>query len=39
MKTDIEISQSADIKNIKEIAAKIGIIEDDLEKENIVLED
>ena len=31
MKTDIEISQSADIKNIKEIAAKIGITEDDLE--------
>ncbi len=31
MKTDIEISQSADIKNIKEIAAKIGLSDDDLE--------
>lgn len=31
MKTDIEISQGANIKNIKEIAAKIGLGEDDLE--------
>ena len=31
MKTDIEISQSADIKNIKEVAAKIGLSDDDLE--------
>nr|MCR4555938.1 formate--tetrahydrofolate ligase [Alphaproteobacteria bacterium]MCR4624049.1 formate--tetrahydrofolate ligase [Alphaproteobacteria bacterium] len=31
MKTDIEISQSADKKNILEIARKLGLGEDDLE--------
>jgi len=31
IKTDIEIAQSAEMQHIKEIAKKIGIIEDDLE--------
>ncbi|MCQ2085165.1 MAG: formate--tetrahydrofolate ligase, partial [archaeon] len=31
MKSDIEIAESAPVKNIKEIAAKIGLTEDDLE--------
>lgn len=31
MKSDIEIAESAPVKNIKEIAAKIGLSEDDLE--------
>ena len=31
MKTDIEIAQEAELKPIKEVAASIGIKEDDLE--------
>ena len=31
VKSDIEIAQEAEMLNIKEIAAKVGITEDDLE--------
>ena len=31
MMTDIEIAQKAEMKHIREVAAKLGISEDDLE--------
>lgn len=36
MKTDIQIAQEAELLPIKEVAANIGIKEDDLDRKSVV---